>query len=105
MKKVVIIGGGASGLVAAIYAAKENNEVTILERNNTVGKKILITGNGRCNYFNEYQNLNYYHSSEKHLLGKIITPHNLSEVLGFFDEIGIVPKIKNGYYYPNSNQA
>lgn len=105
MKKVVIIGGGASGLVAAIYAARGNNEVTILERNNSVGKKILITGNGRCNYFNENQNLNYYHSSEKHLLNKIITPHNLSEVLGLFDEIGIVPKIKNGYYYPNSNQA
>jgi len=105
MKKVVIIGGGASGSVAAIYAARGNNEVTILERNNSVGKKILITGNGRCNYFNENQNLNYYHSSEKHLLNKIITLHNLSEILGLFDEIGIVPKIKNGYYYPNSNQA
>lgn len=105
MKKVVIIGGGASGLVAAIYAAKDKNEVTILERNNSVGKKILITGNGKCNYFNENQSLDHYHSSDKHLLGKILTIHNLSEVLGLFDEIGIVPKIKNNYYYPNSNQA
>jgi len=105
MKKVVIIGGGASGLVAAIYAAKDKNDVTILERNNSVGKKILITGNGRCNYFNENQSLCHYHSSDKHLLGKILTIHNLSEVLGLFDEIGIVPKIKNNYYYPNSNQA
>lgn len=105
MKKVVIIGGGASGLVAAIYAAKEGNEVTILERNNSVGKKILITGNGRCNYFNENQSLSHYHSSDIQELKKILTIHNLSEVLGFFDEIGIVPKIKNDYYYPNSNQA
>lgn len=105
MKKVVIIGGGASGLVAAIYSAKAGNNVTILERNNSVGKKILITGNGRCNYFNENQSLDHYHSSDKHLLGKILTIHNLSEVLGLFDEIGIVPKIKNNYYYPNSNQA
>ncbi len=105
MKKVVIIGGGASGLTAAIYAAKSGNEVTILERNNTTGKKILITGNGRCNYFNEDQKKHHYHSSNKELIFQIITPHNLSEILDFFDTIGIVPKIKNNYYYPNSNQA
>jgi len=105
MKQVVIIGGGASGLVAAIYAAKGDNEVTILERNNIVGKKILITGNGKCNYFNEDQKLLHYHSNNKELLDKIITNENLKEVLNLFDAIGIVPKIKNGYYYPNSNQA
>ncbi len=105
MKKVVIIGGGASGLAAAIYAAREKNEVTILERNNSVGKKILITGNGRCNYFNEDQKMKHYHSSNEELVPKIISPRNLSEILDFFDQIGIVSKIKNGYYYPNSNQA
>lgn len=105
MQKVVVIGGGASGLAAAIYAAKSGNEVTLLERNSSVGKKILITGNGRCNYFNVDQSLRHYHSSCPSSLSEIITDNNLRLILDFFDSIGIVPKIKNGYYYPNSNQA
>lgn len=105
MKKVVIIGGGASGLTAAIYDAQANNQVTILERNSSVGKKILITGNGKCNYFNQDQDIKHYNSQNKDILEKIITTENLNEVLNLFDKIGIVPKIKNGYYYPNSNQA
>ncbi len=105
MSKVVIIGAGASGLVAAIFAAKAKNEVTILERNSSVGKKILITGNGKCNYFNIDQDIKHYNCQNKEILNQIITTDNLNEVLNMFDEIGIVPKIKNGYYYPNSNQA
>ncbi len=105
MKTVIIIGGGASGLVSAIYAAKSGDKVTILERNSSVGKKILITGNGKCNYFNENQNLDHYHSSDNKFLEKLINDKNLKEILKLFDSIGIVPKIKNGYYYPNSEQA
>ena len=102
MQKVVVIGGGASGLASAIYAAKSGNEVILLERNSSVGKKILITGNGRCNYFNTDQDLKHYHSSNVDILSEIITDGNVNLVLDFFDSIGIVPKIRNGYYYPNS---
>ena len=105
MRKIVIIGGGASGLVSAINAKKENNEVVILERNDSCGKKILVTGNGRCNYFNEDQNISNYYSTKKELIGKIITKNNTDKVINFFNELGIVPKVKNGYYYPFSNQA
>lgn len=105
MSKVIVIGGGASGLVAAIYAARANNEVTILERNNTCGKKILITGNGRCNYFNSDQNISHYHTSSNVDLNSILTNESNQENLDFFESIGIFPKIKNGYYYPLSNQA
>lgn len=105
MQKVVVVGGGASGLVCAANAAKSGNEVILFERNSSVGKKILITGNGRCNYFNTDQDLKHYHSSNYDILSEIITEDNLSLILDFFDSIGIVPKIKNGYYYPNSNQA
>ena len=103
--KTIIIGAGASGLISAIYAAKNSSEVIILERNDTSAKKILITGNGRCNYYNEDQNINHYHSENNELIKDIITKENTDEIMNFYNKIGIVPKIKDGYYYPYSNQA
>lgn len=103
--KTIIIGAGASGLISAIYASKNNNEVVILEKNDTSAKKILITGNGRCNYYNEDQNINHYHSENNELIKDIITKENTDEIMNFFNKIGIIPKIKDGYYYPYSNQA
>lgn len=103
--RIGIIGGGASGLVAAINAKTKHNDVTILERNSECGKKILATGNGRCNYWNFDQSLNHYESSTSYLLPEIINKKTETEVLSFFQELGIVPKVKNGYFYPNSNQA
>lgn len=102
--KVVIIGGGASGLVAGIIASQKNN-VTIIERNNECAKKILATGNGKCNYFNsEINNLKYY-TDDYDILDKILSEENISSALKLFDELGVIPRIKNGYYYPYSNQA
>ena len=105
MKEVVIIGGGASGLTAAITAARNGKDVTIIERNNKCGKKILITGNGRCNFWNQDQNISHYHTSTPELLKNFITEERQNSVLKFFNSLGIVSKIKNGYYYPFSNQA
>lgn len=105
MKKIVVIGGGVSGLIAAIHAKNKNNQVIILERNNTCGKKILVTGNGRCNYSNSNQDINHYHSNSSYNLESIINQKNISAFLDFYKSIGIIPKVKNGYYYPYSNQA
>lgn len=105
MKDIIIIGGGASGLVAAIYASKSGSKVTILEKNKTCGKKILITGNGKCNYYNEDQSLSHYYSINREILGSILTKENLEEVKQLFNSLGIIPRIKDGYYYPYSNQA
>ena len=103
---IVIIGGGASGLVAAITASKnKNKKETLIEKNQTLGKKILATGNGKCNYYNSDQNLSHYNSTNNDLIKEIITKENLNEVENFFSSLGIIPKIKNGYYYPFSNQA
>lgn len=104
MSKTLIIGAGASGFACAICAARNGNKVILLERNSSSCKKILVTGNGRCNYFNIDQDIHHYHSSSN-VIGKIINKSNLDEILLFFDSIGIVPRIKNGYYYPYSNQA
>ena len=102
--KVLVIGGGASGLVTAIAAAQKNCEVTILEKNSKCGKQLLLTGNGRCNYWNDNQKLDCYHSQNLGEFAKIWESKK-EEVLPFFEEIGIVPKVINGYYYPWSNQA
>lgn len=103
--RIGVIGGGASGLVASIFAKDYNNEVIIFERNKDCGKKILATGNGRCNYWNTDQNVSHYQSSEPNLIGEIVNPETDKKVLDFFEKLGIIPKIKNGYYYPFSNQA
>ena len=102
--KVFIIGGGASGMVSAIKIHDQNHEVTILEKQPKLGKKLLTTGNGHCNYWNDIQNLNKYHSTNIELFKDLFIKQK-DEVLKFFDSLGIVPKIKNGYYYPFSNQA
>lgn len=105
MCDIVIIGGGVSGIVSAIKSFNGRNRITILERNDKCLKKLLLTGNGRCNYFNDDTSISNYHSMRKDLLDKVINSNNMSRVLDFYNELGIIPKIKNGYYYPFSNQA
>ena len=94
--KIGIIGGGAAGLVAAIYAKTEENEVIIFEKKDSCAKKILMTGNGRCNYWNENQEKRHYHSENPEIVKEIMTEENAQEVLSFFDMLGVVSKIKNG---------
>ena len=105
MKKIAVIGAGASGLVAAIFAARQGNDVILLEKNNICGKKLLATGNGRCNFWNEDQSLVHYRSSNFDKIKNILNDTNREKILEFFKSIGIEAKIKNGYYYPFSNQA
>ena len=71
--KVVVIGGGASGLVAAIYASSQN-EVILLEKNKICGKKISITGNGKCNFMNEDFTLDHFYSENKEQIPMIENP-------------------------------
>jgi len=103
--RIIIIGGGPSGVVAALNAKNEQNEVIILERNDKLLKKLLLTGNGRCNYFNENFSLSDYDSYDESKIEQIITEKNIWNTRLFFEQLGIVPKIKNGYYYPYTNQA
>lgn len=102
MSKIIIIGAGASGIIAALKMS-DDNEITILERNDKVGKKILLTGNGRCNYWNSNIDLKMYHTDDINNLSKILEIKD--NVLDFLNNLGIYSKIKDGYYYPNSNQA
>ena len=105
MKEIIIIGGGASGLTSAIYAAKKGYKVTIIEKNKILGKKILLTGNGKCNYWNKSISLDNYNTDDKEKLNIILKDNNKKEIQSLFDTLGIIPKIRDNYYYPYSNQA
>lgn len=104
IKDVIIIGAGASGMMAAITAAKRGKSVLIIEQMDKTGKKLLATGNGKCNFTNEYMSEDCYHGNRK-LLRSVSQQFGKEQTLDFFRELGIWPKEKNGYYYPNSETA
>ena len=102
---LLVVGGGAAGMMAALSAKEENANVCILEKNSILGKKILSTGNGRCNFTNENQDDACYRSGNNALMFQILHGFNLENTLMFFSKIGVLAKVKDGYYYPRSNQA
>ena len=103
MTKVVIVGAGFSGLISAITIKRNNSniDVTILEKLGVPGKKILATGNGRCNYYNDNNSLDHFHSDNESFIDGLDT----NMVLDFYNSLGIIPYIKDGYYYPYSKEA
>jgi len=105
MSRIIVIGAGFAGLVSAITCKKNNpsNEVIILEKLNVPGKKILVTGNGRCNYYNSKQEKKFYHTNNIDFIDNIDKEVNKS--LEFYNNLGIIPTIKDGYYYPYSKEA
>ena len=101
---LLVIGAGASGMMAAIIAARENKKVSIIEKLDKVGKKLLATGNGKCNFTNELMDAQCFHG-DKAFVEHVLQCFTVEDCLQFFHSIGIYPKQKNGYYYPNSEQA
>ena len=104
-KKILIIGGGASGLMAAITAAGNNAEVTICEKNDRVGKKILATGNGKCNISNRNLTIDNYFTENPDRLKSYFNVFDVEDTIFFFKECGLLLKDKNGYLYPACEQA
>lgn len=104
--KIAVIGGGASGLVASIVAARNGAEVTIYEKLNKTGKKILATGNGRCNYTNMYMSIEKFHGKNIKTAENVLTYFDLKKTLNFFEDLGIEPYVGElGKVYPSSLQA
>ena len=105
MRRVLVIGGGASGLMAAITAARQGAKVTLIEKNQQPGKKLLTTGNGRCNFTNRRQELSFYRSEDPERVREVLRAFPAEAAVAFFEELGILVKDRNGYLYPNSGQA
>lgn len=102
---VVVVGAGASGMMAAITSARNGAKVLLLEHLDKVGKKLLATGNGKCNYTNELQGSQFYRGDNPAFVASVFEQFSKDATVEFFKELGIYPKIKNGYYYPYSEQA
>ena len=101
MPSIAIIGGGASGLAAAICAAEHGADVTIYEKNDRVGRKILSTGNGRCNLSNTDMSLSHFRGNHKFISAIL----DSADVTSFIYNAGIITREENGRLYPYSNHA
>lgn len=102
---VAVIGGGAAGLMAAVTAARCGAKTLIIEHMDRVGKKILSTGNGKCNYTNALQGISYYRGEDPAFVLPVFEQFGHEETVQFFKELGIYPKVRKGYFYPASEQA
>ena len=115
-RDVIVVGAGAAGLMAAICAARNGADVLVLEHMERPGKKLLMTGNGKCNFtnealykFDESQGETaceqYYHGACPAFVSPAIKKFNITSTLNFFEELGVVPVKRRGGYYPSSGQA
>ena len=104
-KKVIVLGGGASGMCAAVYAARNGAEVTIIEKNTQLGKKLSMTGNGRCNLSNLDMNEKMYNAAAEKRMKQWLSVYGVLDVINFVKSLGIVIKSEDGYLYPISGQA
>ncbi|MFA5216624.1 NAD(P)/FAD-dependent oxidoreductase [Sulfuricurvum sp.] len=106
MNKIAIIGGGASGLMAALFAARSGADVTIYEHNSGVGKKILASGNGRCNIINTTSSADDYSGADPQFVTYALKQLGFNYFQKFCLSIGLVLDIKeDGRCYPLSNEA
>jgi predicted Rossmann fold flavoprotein len=101
----IVIGGGAAGIIAAISKARQNEPVIICEKTSQIGKKISITGNGRCNLLNDDLNESSYNTAAKDIVKSIFACFGKSEILNFFSEIGLNVYSQDGRIFPVTNQA
>lgn len=102
---IIVVGGGASGMVTAILCARKGHSVLVLEHKKQLGKKILATGNGKCNYTNLHMEPECFRSDVEGFVTPFLNRFGAKEAIAFFEELGITPKVKNGYVYPYAEQA
>lgn len=111
MRRIGIIGGGAAGIAAAIAAARNDRQakVFILEQNEHIGRKILATGNGRCNLTNRQAVASCvescYRGEDMEFVGDVLGQFGYEDTLSFFESLGLVVRMRGDYVYPRSDQA
>ena len=103
--QVIVVGGGASGLTAAIVAAQNGATVTVLEQNENPGRKICVTGNGRCNLTNKEMRPEIFRGEHPEIVQSVLKQFSMEDTLEFFGQMGVAFTDRNGWVYPRSNQA
>lgn len=107
--QIAVIGGGASGCLAAIAAARAGCTVFLLEKNEKLGRKLYATGNGRCNLTNLYMDESCYHCVSPDVSSRrvpdMIKPFSVEDLIRFFGGLGVPVHDRDGYVYPRTDQA
>lgn len=104
--EIITIGGGASGIMASITAKDMGKDIAIIEGTDRIGKKILATGNGRCNITNKFTSPSKYHSSNKDFFDNILNSFTVKDTENFFSFLGLpLVELESGKMYPMSLQA
>ena len=106
MTDVIVIGGGASGMMAALTAAENGRSVVLLERQSRVGRKLLATGNGRCNLTNYHVSPDHYHGEDSSFCAHALRAFDTGTTLQYFASLGLLTVSEDsGRVYPMSNMA
>ena len=105
MKQIAVIGAGPAGMTAAIAAACKGAKVIIFERNDIAGKKLLLTGNGRCNFTNVDMHEDYFSFEEGSNASEVLNSVSTQEICDFFADLGVLSTEKRGCFYPFTGQA
>lgn len=111
MRRIGIIGGGAAGIVAAIAAAQNDRQakIFILEANERIGRKILATGNGRCNLTNRQAvgscAKSCYRGEDLAFVQNVLNQFGYTDTMDFFSSLGLLTRLRGDYAYPRSDQA
>ena len=103
--KVLVIGGGASGMMAAVTAAEKGADVTLLEKKEQLGKKILVTGNGKCNYGNLLTGPSDYRGHDRALIRSVLKAYPVEKSIDWFESSGMLSMSRREYLYPASQNA
>jgi len=105
-RKVAIVGAGASGIFCAIFCAKNGADVVVYEQNTKPAKKILVSGNGRCNISNKNLNLNDYFGEKPSFVSYALEQFGFHQFEKFCEKIGLLLNtLEDGRAYPLSNEA
>ena len=103
---ILVAGGGAAGIMAALTATENGKgKIFIIEKMGQLGKKILATGNGKCNYTNYYQAKECYRGNDVSFAWKALQKFGYKETISLFKSYGIIPYDRDGYVYPVPGQA
>ncbi len=102
---VAIIGAGPAGLAAAITASQNNKKIILLEKQKTIGRKLAVTGAGRCNLLNDTLNESFYNQNSQFLVKFVFSKVGKNDILDFFKNLGLPVYSENGRIFPITNQA